>query len=1316
MASENADPMQAGRDLVYGEGPDSATVAPQGFSYTTGRTVHAITTALGGPQEAYDDVIFGDHGAVIQQTADPNQPDARLQKIQTTAIASVRRVESRAYQDGGDDTIFGGLGRDVVVAGAGHDAADGDEADDMVFGDNAFLLRRVAEPEFPAATDYAGPVDSTSGRFQALCGTLLYSRTDRPNACGGVVGTDTSGLLLVNGTWKPYRDPDSPGIDVHPWWAEYLVDFDDDDLSRQFHSFDVQLSIDQPANIAAKGAGSFGNDYLAGSQSHDLLFGQMGDDVIQGDGGIEGASAGVAHAGASRSPDGCSGSAGSNLVCDYVGDLDIVASFEAATDGEDYIEGGGGDDIVFGGLGQDDILGGSSDFFGLAGETLSLVGQSVKISGQVGTWRITAVAGNTLTLAGVALPAVQSTRTVEIVGANKRFVDALVTLGDSPAGDTLTIAGVDWAALGVVAAVDRRPDGADLLFGGAGLRDDRNVDTIPGTVAERHARDADTVVGDNARIVRIVGTNGADVGTAVRYVTFNYDSYGAAKIVVRGVHLLDYTPGGPDFLPAAFFAPGTENPACSTAAPGATGQCSTPLPTCAGNIVTRTDAADLTASRYTDVGGRDEVHGESGDDTVYAGCGDDVIFGDGQDDDLIGGWGNDWISGGTGEDGVLGDDGRILTSRNTGCSGANCWQDLSDLAEPLFGIEKFLIGDPDTRKTQGYVLSEFIYTPGQVQTATINVAGELKKEFDITPYNLGPNLVAGHFQVDLPLYDANNSDDVIFGGWNNPFTGAGAVGGTDQSHDFLHGGSGDDAIGGGEALVESYVQHFSAGGVENGVVRTDWTRPYNRGNLLLFGADSDPWNAPKPFAPRLGEFYLYDEYDPRRAILFNPNGTTWGCAAFSNSGHVCISNPPAPTKQFFLNLSSAAGEGYLSASSCVQTNPNGSCAAFGTIFSDGNDQIFGDLGNDWLVGGTGKDDIYAGWGNDILQADDVLTTNGSLNDQPETHGWYEDRAYGGAGIDILVGNTGGDRLIDWVGEWNSYLVPFSPFGIATVSRQVEPQLPEFLYALSASDGADPTRDTDTGADVTRPGRNGEFEGELGLIVQQDHGFWQQQTGGPTDPQPGNVPGGRRDVLRGADFNNGTQDAFAVDSGVWEVKQGALSVGAASLGKDAAAVFYLDDYKPIFFEITAQVKVQKPIAGWKANAYLIFDYFSPTDFKFAGIDVSLNKVVMGHRDASGWHVDVWSPFQVKPDVFYDMLVAVNGTTVSVQVSGKFAFTYTFAPRILEGQPVGLNKGFVGAGSDNSRGVWDNVTVQAVPPEQTLDSSVSFTGGPAPFGGS
>ena len=111
-------------------------------------------------QTAYDDIVFGDHGTVFQQVADTNEPDPRLQKIQTTTIGSVRGIESRAFQNGGDDTINGNLGRDLLVGGAGDDMADGDEQDDMVFGDNIFLLRRVGEPPFP--TRPTTPARSTS--------------------------------------------------------------------------------------------------------------------------------------------------------------------------------------------------------------------------------------------------------------------------------------------------------------------------------------------------------------------------------------------------------------------------------------------------------------------------------------------------------------------------------------------------------------------------------------------------------------------------------------------------------------------------------------------------------------------------------------------------------------------------------------------------------------------------------------------------------------------------------------------------------------------------------------------------------------------------------------------------------------------------------------------------------------------------------------------------------------------------------------------------------------------------------------------------
>src|SRR5262249_27772543 len=200
----------------------------------------------------------------------------------------------------------------------------------------------------------------------------------------------------------------------------------------------------------------------------------------------------------------------------------------------------------------------------------------------------------------------------------------------------------------------------------------------------------------------------------------------------------------------------------------------------------------------------------------------------------------------------------------------------------------------------------------------------------------------------------------------------------------------------------------------------------------------------------------YDEFDPLRQI-----GT------------------------FLLNFNES--EGVFRPGGTIPKPTGQQAESYGPVRDDGDDKIFGDLGNDWLVGGTGRDDMFGGWGDDLTNADDnhkspAATADPTANNVPDTHPTYEDRAYGGAGRDVLIGNTGGDRLIDWVGEFNSYLVPFAPFGMGTVSRTLQPQLAEFLYALSASDGADPTRAADTGKEVIR---HGEPEGELGVVRQKD---------------------------------------------------------------------------------------------------------------------------------------------------------------------------------------------------------------------------------------
>src|SRR5256886_10504630 len=104
------------------------------------------------------------------------------------------------------------------------------------------------------------------------------------------------------------------------------------------------------------------------------------------------------------------------------------------------------------------------------------------------------------------------------------------------------ISGGSWSLFSLTSRL-QRPDGADLICGGAGTDIARN--DLGDTAATGHARDADAILGDNGNIYRLVGTNGASSGALLR---FNYDNYDATlKIVPRAVQLLDYTPGGADY-------------------------------------------------------------------------------------------------------------------------------------------------------------------------------------------------------------------------------------------------------------------------------------------------------------------------------------------------------------------------------------------------------------------------------------------------------------------------------------------------------------------------------------------------------------------------------------------------------------------------------------------------------------------------------------------------------------------------------------------------------------------------------------------------
>ena len=836
----------------------------------------------------------------------------------------------------------------ILIGGPGNNMLNGGPGSDLIFGHNATLMNAIAW------TAGGAPLLSISNpRFETLTGAQIY--TD----------TATTDKVNVDGTGRAFRTQSG----YLPAWAGWNV-----------KSLDV--SDTTPAS-------HYGNDYIAGGPADDMIFGEMGNNVIQGDGSIASALAlggnglpvrgthpnplfNVVPASDANAPGPVyvTAVAGSNPVYAYrdksfplqvgvdaatgalqyetaLGALHVSASFEARTDGNDYIEGGGGNDVIFGNLGQNDIIGGNSDLFSLTQPS-------------------------------------------------------------------------------------QRPDsGSPIIFAGAGTEIARNYDALPlGTSAgDAHARNASVIVANNGDIFDLVGTNGTDTGG---FLTFNYDSgqngltfhpgqsngtnyYGGTQFVIpRAVRLLDYTYGGPDFNAGA--------------------------------------AAN-------DRGGPAEIHAESGDTQIYGGPNLDYLFGGSGNNQIISGYGGAWIAGGngllattgtidptnsanwasgsatyaaaapsdgtgsyTGTTGILGADGRLAMSRY-------------GIAEPLYGVPAV---------PAGQTLNETIKSSvgGGALTSVINVAGALTVTADLTPFNVDPFGITGangwaQGATYIPTaYEPQHYDDIIYGGLGNT---------------FIHGGPGDDAISGVQALPV-----FWNDPVQN---------PYN------FSTTS-PGGGILGYNPNTRQFAAYSATNPRALI----GGTLDG---------------------FFLNFNQNEGIDYPGT----------------TIAYAGTKDIFGDLGNDWIVGGNSASNLFGGFGDDLLDVRRNLTLDNGANDVSDNNAYFHGTAFAGGGASTLIAGGKNDRLVDWGGNFSTFIVPFKPWGEPTVTRSPAPSDVLYLYELSAADGADnlyadynaPSIDHVAGLDPTR---NGEPYGEIGLVTHVDCSG-NRSTASPTSSRPATCKSRRR---------------------------------------------------------------------------------------------------------------------------------------------------------------------------------------------------------------
>jgi hypothetical protein len=101
--------------------------------------------------------------------------------------------------------------------------------------------------------------------------------------------------------------------------------------------------------------------------------------------------------------------------------------------------------------------------------------------------------------------------------------------------------------------------------------------------------------------------------------------------------------------------------------------------------------------------------------------------------------------------------------------------------------------------------------------------------------------------------------------------------------------------------------------------------------------------------------------------------------------------------------------------------------------------------------------------------------------------------------------------------------------------------------------------------------------------------------------------------------------------------------------------------------------------------VVFDYQSPTDFKFAGAYVASNMWLIGRRDASGWITDVSLSESIAPGTDYNLQVVLEGQQVRLLVDG--------AEKLVRQYTDSLTDGDVGVGTRDALAYFDNVQVQA-----------------------
>ena len=916
--------------------------------------------------------------------------------------------------DGNDTSVHGGTGDDFMRGGTGNDALHGDAGDDLVVGDGG--------NDIAYGDGGDDVVRGASGNDLLAGGSNVDLAADGRDQVLGDGGDDvlTGGNAVLS--FAPTPTTAIPGVSV------FLSTTTVTDTSSA-------NAAGIPAGIDDQLYGGYGNDWAFGESGNDQVYGgpdgdvvegNAGDDLVQGDDGNDLV---------------VGGSSGGNEAS-----VTLSRSGEGESDGNDTVVGDEGVD------GQD-----GSDI--LVGDNARL--QPPPTSGAVNRTRwagIRPTVGVTLfDLPTTAAPGASTSGddTMRGDGGND------LILGQS-GNDTISGGAGDDAIEGN-AGSDTVNGGADndSIIGGSWTAGsyDKNVagvgDTLNGDAGN------DRIIGDNGTITSQVQLLDVAAATDASSTTYGDDAINGGD-----GNDAEFGQGGNDGLH--------------------------------GND------------------GLDALEGDAGNDALYGDAGDDALTGGSSaTDGLITASrsgaamvdGSDTLNGGDGDDVLAGDNARVDRPSGAARADGSTLRTIQLFDVPTSGAAPS-VGAADV--LNGNAGRDLMF--GQAGNDTLSGAdGD-----DVAEGGSGNDVISGDGgQDDLTGGSSSSSGAVISGPGSGDrlltpipvatLVDSSAAGVTD-ANDTIYGGTAPGAPSAGSQADGSDVLLG-----DNGRITRDGTTlgggsggsSHAVRQVAMADSGAGAWSGSDALYGQAGDDELYGQFDNTAGAAATQqsfSGLTVpgdlldggdGDDALIGDQGVDVPTPAASLGAVNTTLSSNSGwtsELVRPAGTLVrkvtQTQPTvgGADLIFGGAGFDsihagagadvvnagtGDDVVFGGDDSDALWGGTGHDRLFGGSGDDFIDTkhratDPALWTAAApVEDTDNLKATVNglDTAYGGSGHDMMQadmgdqGRTVGDRLIDWNGIYNLYLVCGGAYGAGKVQKAPDPSTQSLLTSLAAATGS-----------------------------------------------------------------------------------------------------------------------------------------------------------------------------------------------------------------------------------------------------------------------